>query len=153
MKVLESQNKEYGFYGTTALKYNESKTEKRWAEALTTLVSMSGKTAEEIRNYLDSRSGRKIADECIDINVKKAIMKSYFTWIEKDLFEDEKQIKIEKDTTLFGQEVINLINNNKSIILYTFTYPNRIYKNYANCIDITGKIYNINIDYLELIEK
>lgn len=153
MKILESENKEYGFYGTTANNYNENETEKRWNEAFTTLKTMSGKTEEEIRTYLDSRSGRKLADECVNANVKKTIIKNYFEWIEKDLFEDKQITITEKDTTLFGQEVMNSITNKKSIILYTFQHPNRIYKDYANCVDITGKIYNIHIDYLDLIER
>ena len=88
-KVLETENKEFGFYGTINLHYSEKETNKKWGEAFTTLLELSGKQPQEIRTYLDSRSGRKLADCIIDSrdNLKTTIIKEYLKWGEDDLFD------------------------------------------------------------------
>ena len=73
IEVLESHNQEHGFWGTTRLDYEEEETQKRWNLAFATLSLLSGKEAEEIREFLDSRIGRHIADDCFDKDVKQAI--------------------------------------------------------------------------------
>ena len=55
-KVLESKNKGYGFYGTINLHYSEEKTNKKWTDAFKTLIDLSNKKPEEIRDYLDSKA-------------------------------------------------------------------------------------------------
>lgn len=62
-EVLESHNQEQGFWETTRLDYEEEETQKRRNLAFETLLLLSGKDAEEIREFLDSRIGRHIADE------------------------------------------------------------------------------------------
>ena len=87
-EVLESHNQEQGFWETTRLDYEEEETQKRWNLAFETLTLLSGKEAEEIRESLDSRIGRHIADNCFDNNVKQVIMQNYYAWYEAHLFSD-----------------------------------------------------------------
>lgn len=65
-EVLETLNKEYGFYGTTRQNYPPTQTEKRWAETFTTLKELSNLQDEVVRRFLDSKAGRHLADNCYD---------------------------------------------------------------------------------------
>jgi len=64
MEFLESQNKQYGFFGTVALLHGREKAKDEWAVAsrwvFQTLPSWS---SEDIRGFLDSTYGRHLADE------------------------------------------------------------------------------------------
>jgi len=152
--ILKTQNKEWGFWGTTNINYSEKTTEKRWNDAFEILMQLSGKSAEDIREFLDSREGRHLADSCINIkNIKQAILEQYFKWIDKTLFEDKKyRIKIEKDRTLFGTLILNQITKQEDVVLYTYKHPNRIYKNYAKCINNNEETYDIQMDYITTLE-
>ena len=48
-KILETQNEEHGFWGTTAIHYNQKQTQKRWNEVFETLLELSGAEPEKIR--------------------------------------------------------------------------------------------------------
>ncbi len=151
-QILETKNKEYGFWGTTLNNYNQNQTQNRWNEAFEILMQLSGKSAEDIREFLDGRSGRHLADYCINNkNVKQVILEQYFKWIDKTLFEDEdkKGFKMSKNKFLFGTMVLNKITNEKDILIYTYKNPNRINKEYAVCIDINENKYTIGLDYIE----
>ena len=151
--VLESQNKTWGFYGTTLCQYAEAETVERWKQAFEVLQRVSGLESEEIRDYLDSRSGRKLADCCCGNDVKTSILKEYFSWADDDLFESKVNPENIKDTTMFGTMVINTITNTKDVLLYTFKKSDRVYKNYAMCINRDGKKYQIGMDYITPIEE
>lgn len=153
-KVLGSENKQYGFYGTIN-DYNSTKeTELKWAEAFTTLFELSGKQPEEIRTYLDSRSGRKLADCCIDTkeDVKNVILKEYFKWVEDDLFDTPNPILYNIDKTLFGTLVFDEIRKSKSVILYTGKKAKRD-TIYAKATNESGKIYITSIEFLTPVEE
>ena len=63
MEILESQNKEYGFYGTAAL-HGRRKIEFKWQSAfLWVTAAMPSWSPENIRDFLDGRPGRYLADE------------------------------------------------------------------------------------------
>ena len=67
MEILESQNKQYGFYGTTV---NSGVTgiKREWAAAFRWVArAMPQWSAENIRNFLDSRIGRHLADEALEL--------------------------------------------------------------------------------------
>lgn len=155
-KILETQNKEYGFWGTTAINYNQKQTKKRWNDAFETLIELSGAESEEIRELLDSRCGRHFADQCYQENDVKQITKEcYFGWLDKELFEDKtskKPLEIEKNPILFGTRVYNVINDKVEIILYTYKNKNRIHEDYALCMDLNQKKHRIGMDYIKSIE-
>ena len=66
MDFLESQNKQWGFYGTTV---NSGVTgiKKEWAAAFRWIArAMPQWSPENIRDFLDSRLGRHLADEALN---------------------------------------------------------------------------------------
>ena len=66
MEILESQNKEHGFYGTAAL-YGRGKVGAKWKAAfLWVAAAMPSWSAENIRDFLDGRPGRHLADQLRD---------------------------------------------------------------------------------------
>ena len=66
MDILESQNKEYGFYGTAAL-HGRGKVGAKWKAAfLWVAAAMPSWSPEDIRNFLDGRPGRHLADQLRD---------------------------------------------------------------------------------------
>ena len=117
--VLGSENTEYGFYGTINTYNTTEETEKKWAEAFTTLLELSGLSPVEIRTYLDSRSGRKLADCCNDTknDVKIEILRLYFNWIEDDLYECRVKELQNPSRILFGTVMKDEIRNQNVVIL------------------------------------
>ena len=66
MDILESQNKEYGFYGTTAL-HGRSEVNTKWETAFMWVADiMPSWSPENIRDFLDGRPGRHLADQLHD---------------------------------------------------------------------------------------
>ena len=66
MDILESQNKEYGFYGTAAL-HGRGKVGAKWKAAfLWVAAAMPSWSPEDVRNFLDGRPGRHLADQLHD---------------------------------------------------------------------------------------
>ena len=66
MDILESQNKEYGFYGTAAL-HGRGKVGAKWKAAfLWVAAAMPSWSPEDVRNFLDGRPGRHLADELVN---------------------------------------------------------------------------------------
>lgn len=62
-KILETQNKEWGFWGTVSEFVDSDKIQKLWCEASKIIQEKAEFTAIETRNLLDSRWGRHMADE------------------------------------------------------------------------------------------
>ncbi len=90
-KVLPTKNEGWGFWGTTSTQNNRSYevTEKRWAEAFITLLELSKISPERIRRFLDSRSGRHLADACYDKNstVAETIKNQWqHSWFKREVF-------------------------------------------------------------------
>lgn len=63
MKILETQNKEWGFWRTVSEFVDSDKTQKLWCEVSKIIQEKAEFTAIETRNLLDSRWGRHMADE------------------------------------------------------------------------------------------
>lgn len=155
-KILETQNKEHGFWGTTALNYSNKETQQRWEDAFQTLLELSGATPEEVRELLDSRYGRHFADQCVDEkDIKQITQQCYFGWLDKVLFEDEtsrKPLETEKNSVLFGTNVYNRIYDRVDVVLYTYKNKNRIHEDYALCITKNLKQYRVGMDYIKPVD-
>ncbi len=66
MEILESQNKEHGFYGTAAL-HGRREINAKWETAFTWVADvMPSWSPENIRDFLDGRPGRHLADQLHD---------------------------------------------------------------------------------------
>jgi len=155
-EILETQNREWGFWGTTSNNYSKKQTQQRWNDAFETLLELSGAEAEEVRLLLDSRYGRHFADQCVDEkDVKQITKECYFGWLDKILFEDEtsrKPLETEKSQVLFGTRVYNVIKDRVDIVLYTYKNKNRVNEDYALCMDANQKKYRIGMDYIKPVE-
>nr|DAU59904.1 MAG TPA: hypothetical protein [Caudoviricetes sp.] len=151
-KVLESENKEYGFYGTIYNHYSEEKTNKKWTDAFKTLMELSNKKAEEIRDYLDSRSGRKLADCVIDSrdDLKTTVRKEYIKWVEFDLFECNKKDYTVTNRILFGTTVHDEINN-KNVLILSEGKIKGLKDDYLTVMDCNENKYIIKRDFLNPI--
>jgi len=151
--VLGSENTQYGFYGTINSYNSEDETETKWAEAFTTLLDLSGLSPYEIRTYLDSRSGRKLADCCNDTknDVKSEILRLYFNWIEDDLYECRVKDLQNPSRMLFGTIMKDEIRNQNVVILCEGDKKYRKEK-YFKVIDQDENIYITRMDFLTPIE-
>ena len=151
-QVLETENADYGFYGTIAHRQNEEKIKKDWQEAFETLTKISNKEPEEIRTYLDSKSGRKLADACIDskYSIKDTILMQYFNWIEDDLYGSKAKLE-NINSTLFGTKVYDEINGDEVIALNQGNIKGRE-GDYIKVINQNEKIYILRMDFLRPIE-
>ena len=66
MEILESQNKEHGFYGTAAL-HGRREVNAKWETAFSWVAGvMPSWSPENIRDFLDGRPGRHLADQLYD---------------------------------------------------------------------------------------
>ena len=151
--VLGSENTQYGFYGTISNCNSEKEIESKWAEAFTTLLELSGLSPYEIRTYLDSRSGRKLADCCNDSknDVRTVIINEYFKWVDDDLFECRVQELQNPSRILFGTLMHDDIIDQDVVILCEGTKKYRKEK-YFKVIDQNENIYITRMDFLTPIE-
>ena len=152
-KALESENKEYGFYGSINNHYSEEKTNKKWGDAFKTLIELSNKKPEEIRDYLDSRSGRKLADCVIDSqdDLKTTVIKEYIKWVEFDLFECDKKNYTPTNKILFGTRVHDDINN-KYVLILSECKIKGLNDDYLRVMDCDENKYIIKREFLNPIE-
>ena len=152
-KVLESEIKGHGFYGTINNRFSTEKTDQKWTEAFKTLTQLSNKKPEEIRDYLDSKSGRKLADCVIDSqdDLKTTIVKEYIKWVEFDLFECDKKDFTPTSKILFGTRVHDDVNN-KYVLVLSEGKIKGLNDNYLRVMDCNEKIYIIKQDFLSPIE-
>lgn len=155
-KILKTENELHGFWGTTAIHYNQRQTQERWNDVFETLLELSGAEANEIRILLDSTYGRHFADECYkEKDVKQITKECYFKWLDKILFDDNtsnKPLETEKSQVLFGTRVYNSIEDKVEIVLYTYKNKNRIYEDYALCMDANQKKHRIGMDYIKPVD-
>ena len=65
VKVLPSQNKAWGFYNELYSMYDGDvdKIKKSWNEMFEILSKLTGKDSKSVRDFLDSKAGRYLADE------------------------------------------------------------------------------------------
>jgi len=63
---IDMINTEYGFWGTMADYHDEEQVEIATEEAITILTSRYGFTQDGVYNFLNSKWGRKLADEYLD---------------------------------------------------------------------------------------
>ena len=153
-KILRPQNEERGFYGTINNHYSKEKTDKKWAEAFKLLLDLSGKKSEKIRDYLDSRSGRKLADCVIDLkgNLKDVIVKEYSKWVEFDLFGCSQKDYSVTNKILFGTRVHDDINN-KYVLILSQGKIKGLTGDSFKVMDCNENKYIIKMDFLTPIEK
>ena len=95
MEILESQNKEYGFYGTTAL-HGRSEVNAKWETVFSWVADiMPSWSPENIRDFLDGRPGRHLADELYDCGNIARINPS--AWL-RSMYEFAKEVGIADKT-------------------------------------------------------
>ena len=153
-KVLESENKEYGFYGTVNNHLSTTeKINKAWTDAFETLMKLSSKKPEEIRNYLDSKSGRKLADCVRDSqdDLKTTVIKEFTKWVEFDLFDCNKKDYTITNKILFGTLAHDNVND-KNVIILNEGKIKGLKDDYLKVIDCNENKYIIKRDFLTPIE-
>lgn len=65
MAALKTNNQDWGFFGTIALA-NCDQAQEAWDMAMEKLEAETSHTPEDIRTWLDSRSGRHFADNVVE---------------------------------------------------------------------------------------
>lgn len=81
----QTQNKNWGFWGKTEMKYLPSETLERWDIAFSTLERLSNFEPDVIRRFLDSEAGRELAEQCFNADIYHVINSNYDVWIKKEL--------------------------------------------------------------------
>ncbi len=125
MKILETQNKKWGFWRTVSEFVDSDKTQKLWSEASKIIQEKAEFTAIETRNLLDSRWGRHMADEFHEDIVTGVFTKAFKKKMTKErLYRD-----------------YNYYIDNKA---YDVTVPQQ-YKNFCNELEKLSRKYGIVI--------
>ena len=97
MEVLESQNKEFGFYGTIVDEEILS-VETEWASAFQWIAAIMTKwSAEDIRNFLDCHYGHSLANDAM---VCEGIMNVPHKWWIKSFFIHAENVGLQEKTPL-----------------------------------------------------
>ena len=93
MKILESQNKEHGFYGTAAL-HGRREVNAKWETAFSWVAGvMPSWSPENIRDFLDGRPGRHLADELYDCgNIARINPSDWLRSMYEFALEDRKSV-------------------------------------------------------------
>lgn len=95
MNILQSQNKEHGFYGTVAL-HDRSKVKTKWKTAFAWVAAtMPSWSPEDVRNFLDGRPGRYLADQLHDCGHMEKIDPAQ--WL-RTMYEFAKEVGIADKT-------------------------------------------------------
>ena len=124
-KILETQNKSWGFWGTCSTHVKKEKVKAAWETAFKVIQEKAGFTAIERRNLLDSRWGRHMADE-----FHEDIVTGVFT---KALKKKMTKERLYRD--------YNYYVDNKA---YGDTVPQQ-YKNFCNELEKLSRKYGIVI--------
>lgn len=125
MKILETQNQEWGFWGTVSEFVDSDKTQKLWCKAAKIIQEKAEFTAMETRNLLDSRWGRHLTDEFHEDIVTGVFTKAFKKKMTKErLYRD-----------------YNYYVDNKA---YGGTVPQQ-YKNFCNELEKLSRKYGIVI--------
>lgn len=81
MQTPTTRNEDYGFFGTIALDLGSDFAEDFWEAAVETVAERSGvQNLEVVRDYLDSRAGRHLADLVISRYTSGFSMRMAVTW-------------------------------------------------------------------------
>lgn len=125
MKILETQNQEWGFWGTVSEFVDSDEAQRLWCEVSKIIQEKAEFTAIETRNLLDSRWGRHMADEFHEDIVTGAFTKAFKKKMTKErLYRD-----------------YNYYVDNKA---YGGTVPQQ-YKNFCNELEKLSRKYEIVI--------
>ena len=113
MEVLESQNKEFGFYGTIVDEEILS-VETEWASAFQWIAAIMTKwSAEDIRNFLDCHYGHSLANDAM---VCEGIMNVPHKWWIKSFFIHAENVGLQEKTPLLEVErFVKLLNMTTSL--------------------------------------
>ncbi|STZ75320.1 hypothetical protein [Bergeriella denitrificans] len=63
MNIPQTQNEDYGFYGTVALHHDRPQA--LWNIAVAGITAATGEFAEDVALFLDTRHGRHFADDVV----------------------------------------------------------------------------------------
>jgi hypothetical protein len=68
IEILPTQNENYGFYGTMTMEWGRRNMAPVWALAFKTVAGITDWDDETIRDFLDSRMGRHLAESLLSIS-------------------------------------------------------------------------------------
>ena len=119
-KILETQNKEWGFWGTCSNIVKQEKVKAAWNTAFKLIQEKAGFTPQETLGLMDSRWGRHTVDEfaeaiskdCFEIAFKRIMTKGrlyrdYNYYVDENAYKPEKSIRFEN----FVRELAKLSKN------------------------------------------
>lgn len=126
--VIESQNQQYGFWGTTKLN-PRVKVAEEWTAAFAWVAqAMPGWSSERIRDFLDGRLGRHLVDEAVEAggvaNVHPRHWREEFLLLAAEV--DEKAVPATKVVAIF-----KAIRSVDSLLSKLYGYRNGL-KNYRS---------------------
>jgi hypothetical protein len=137
---IDMINTEYGFWGTMADYHDEEQVEIATEEAITILTSRYGFTQDGVYNFLNSKWGRKLADEYLDgqhYNMIDAIE----TFTRPSTYKKyAKEFNESKENTMKNLETLESFINEATVVMDAMDPKSKILKKLLKKHKVTMKV-------------